>query len=114
MSIAIQILHTQYVETLKQYPVVLTTKAWKRFICRDKPYDSCDLGFRLAIVIQAAHEALNSNAVSTHYLFGMHLEVADVRHWVMLQLNVVSLPGEPSYLHISLLDESQNLDGEDL
>ncbi|MFJ5299220.1 hypothetical protein ACIQAL_22155 [Pseudomonas sp. NPDC088368] len=95
----------------QQCPVVLTGYAWKRLVYRELPENSSEIGQRLATIITAAHRELGFNTEKTTFPFGLYHEGAtgDERQWVELLLSVVTLPGQPTYLHLSLLHESQEL-----
>ncbi|MBX8588628.1 hypothetical protein K5D56_04475 [Pseudomonas cichorii] len=99
-----------------EYPVVLTNAAWQRLVLREHPVDPGEQGQRFAVVLNSAHAALFCSAIKSSYVYGIYHEdkSSDERTWVEIQLTVVTLPGQPPYLHISLLDESKNLTGEGL
>lgn len=102
-----QITHENELDIRLTYPVVLTPAAWNRLVYRSDPDKAAEIGKRLGIVVQALHRELQFNPNSS-FGFGLYQAEADGddRLWIELNVTVVTIIGQPPYLHIFLRSES--------
>lgn len=97
-------------ERLLALPVVLTATAWAHAVHMQHPKSLSELAQRLAYTLKAGYHGLLQKPYEQPVLFGFyrHKPLGDdrtSRHYLELQIQVVSTKDQASYLLISLPKE---------